>query len=163
MNMSKKRKTPKWTSNDRWRVECNLDYRLRNRLWMFGLRWRTQFKKFTEDKGVHPDEFWALIMSHVDERPLPGRRPRGGVKPIRPRFVSGEKNERDRRLSVLRRRRTAARLQRNDAIRTTFDRLRRMGISKGGAYDELVVEYSLTERTIRKIVSQTRPRGAAPR
>ncbi len=163
MNMSKKRKPPKWASNDRWRVECNLDYRLRNRLWMFGLRWKRQFEQFTQREGVHPDEFWALIMSYVDERPLPGRRPRGGVKPIRPRFVSGERNERGHRLWMLRQSRTAARRQRNDSIRTTFDRLRGRGMSKGAAYEKLAVRHGLSARQIRSIVLGTRPGGVAPR
>ena len=154
MNMSKKRKPPKWMSNARWRSECRIDDKLRTRLWLFGSRWKRQFDNFTNGEGVHPDEFWALMMSYVDHRPLPGSRAAGGVKPIRPRFVSGEKAARQLRLGAIRRQRTKSQSPRNEAIRKAFDKLWDQGLSKGEIYKRITAKVGLSERQVRTIITK---------
>jgi hypothetical protein len=100
---------------------------------------RKQFKA-CRDFGLHPDEFWYLLIRRVDPRPR-----------VRPRQVSRIQEVKRRSADKARLSRQEKNFDRNQKIRAHYETSLKVGDQRAAIYRKLSKLYDLKERQLRTI------------
>jgi len=109
---------------------------------------RKQFKACC-DFGLHPDEFWYLLIQGVDPRPR-----------VRPRPVSWIQVAKRRGADKARRSRQAGKAGRNRLIRAHYETSLKDGEQRAAIYRDMSKRFHLKERQLRTICSRCDGRKA---
>jgi hypothetical protein len=103
---------------------------------------RKQFKACC-DFGLHPDEFWYLLIPRVDSRPR-----------VRPRLVSRIQAAKRRGADKARRSRQDAKASRNRLICAHYETSVKIGEQRATMYRNMSKLYHVKERQLRIICSR---------
>ena len=109
---------------------------------------RKQFKACC-DFGLHPDEFWYLLIQGVDPRPR-----------VRPRPVSRIQVAKRQAADKARRSRQAGKADRNRNIRAHYETSLEVGEQRAAIYRAMSKRYHLKERQLRYICGRLGGRKA---
>ncbi len=109
---------------------------------------RKQFKACC-DFGLHPDEFWYLLIPRVDLRPR-----------VRPRLVSRIQAAKRRGADKARRSRQDAKASRNRLIKAHYETSLEVGEQRAAIYRAMSKRFHLKERQLRYICGRLGGRKA---